>query len=689
MWSGGAGLGTWTQNADPALATFTPSTASGSFTATLTLTGRNGCSNDADTRTITWGTQPVATAGSIITTCTGTAAITMTGATATGTYSGTPTWSGGAGLGTWTQNADPALATFTPSTASGSFTATLTLTGTNGCSNDADTRTITWGTQPVATAGSIITTCTGTATITMTGATATGTYSGTPTWSGGAGIWAQNANPALATFTPSTASGSFTATLTLTGANGCNNATDIRTITWGTQPVASAGTDITTCTGTSAIAMTDATATGTYSGTPTWSGGAGTWAQNANPALATFTPSTASGSFTATLTLTGANGCSNATDTRTITWETQPVATATPSSQTICNGATTNIALTSNVAGTTFTWTAAQLSGAAITGFSNGLGNTIAQILSNANTTSGVVRYTITPTASGCTGNNITVDVTVNPTPNVIATPSSQTICSATASSIALTSNVAGTTFAWTVVQSGVSGATNASGSTIAQTLTATGLTAGTATYTITPTASGCPGASIDVTITVNPRPTGSASPQTVCSGSTTSVALNSNIAGTTFTWTAAIQTTPTGGTITGQGLCASSCGTTIAQTLTNTGTTFGVIRYTVTPTASGCAGTPFTVDVTVNPTPNVTATPSSQTICSGTASSIVLTSNVAGTTFAWTVIQSGVSGATAVSGSSIAQTLTATGATAGTATYTITPTANGFPVLRSSNCNC
>src|SRR5436190_21004192 len=73
----------------------------------------------------------------------------MTGATATGTYSGTPTWSGGVGSGTWTQNADPALATFTPSTASGSFTATLTLTGANGCSNATATRTITWGTAPV------------------------------------------------------------------------------------------------------------------------------------------------------------------------------------------------------------------------------------------------------------------------------------------------------------------------------------------------------------------------------------------------------------------------------------------------------------------------------------------------------------------------------------------------------------
>jgi gliding motility-associated-like protein len=331
-WSGGAGLGTWTQNANPALATFTPTTASGSFTATLTLTGALGCSNATDTRVVTWGTQPVAEAGPNIVTCSGTAAIPMTGATATGTYSGLPTWSGGGGSGTWTQNANPALATFTPTVASGSFTATLTLTGANGCANATDTRLITWGTQPVANAGPDITTCTGTAAIPMTGATASGTYSGLPAWSGGGGLgtWTQNANPALATFTPVAASGSFTATLTLTGTNGCSNATDTRLITWGTQPVANAGPDISTCTGTAVITMTGATASGTYSGLPTWSGGGGlgTWTQNANPALATFTPTAASGSFMATLTLTGVNGCVNATDTRVVTWNDPPAAEA-------------------------------------------------------------------------------------------------------------------------------------------------------------------------------------------------------------------------------------------------------------------------------------------------------------------------------------------------------------------------
>ncbi len=122
-----------TQNSNPALARFTPSVPSGSFVATLTATGRDGCSgyNPTDTRLITWGQTPVVDAGPDISRCDATprAPIPMTGATATGTFTG-QTWTGGGGLGTWTQNADPALATFTPSVNVGSFTATLSVTAT-------------------------------------------------------------------------------------------------------------------------------------------------------------------------------------------------------------------------------------------------------------------------------------------------------------------------------------------------------------------------------------------------------------------------------------------------------------------------------------------------------------------------------------------------------------------------------
>ncbi|UCG28628.1 MAG: hypothetical protein JSV24_04520, partial [Bacteroidales bacterium] len=342
-WTGGGGMGSWTQNADPALATFTPSQPSGTFNATLTVSGSGAClgTDPQDTRTITWGETPTANAAGDIDRCstTPTDPIAMTGATAGGTYGGV-TWTGGGGLGSWTQNADPALATFTPSVSSGSFTATLTVTGSGACTgtDSQDTRTVSWGETPTADAGAAITRCSGTPLdpIAMTGASAGGTYSGV-NWTGGGGLgsWTQDADPALATFTPSVASGSFTATLTITGSGTCTgtNPQDTRTVTWGETPTANAGGDIDRCsaTPTDPIAMTGASAGGTYSGVNwTGGGGMGTWTQNADPALATFTPSVSSGSFTATLIVTGSVGCvgTNPQDTRTISWGETPTANA-------------------------------------------------------------------------------------------------------------------------------------------------------------------------------------------------------------------------------------------------------------------------------------------------------------------------------------------------------------------------
>jgi hypothetical protein len=78
-------------------------------------------------------------------------------------------------------------------------------------------------------------------------------------------------------------------------------------------------------------------------------------------------------------------------------------------------------------------------------------------------------------------------------------------------------------------------------------------------------------------------------------------------------------------------------------------------------------------------PKPIATANPPAQIISSGETTAINLTSTISGTTFSWTVVQTGVTGASAGSGSTIAQTLTVDGVDSGTATYTIVPTAGGI----------
>ncbi len=294
-------------------------------------------------------------------------------------------------------------------------------------------------------------------------------------------------------------------------------------------------------------------------------------------------------------------GCASVT----VTVNPVPFATASPSSQSICSGNTTSIALSSFTPGTSFSWTVAQ---SGVSGAFGGSGTSIAQTLNTSGTSPGTATYTITPVANGCIGSPITVVVTVNPIPFATATPNSQTICSGNSTLISLGSNVSGTSFNWTVAQTGVSGATNSSGSSITQTITTTGGVSGTAIYTITPVANGCSGTPIIVSITVDPSPMVIATPltQTICSGSATSIALTSNVVGTTFAWTVAQTGGVTGGT--------SGTGISITDVLTTT--TTGTAVYTILPTANSCIGNPTTVTITVNPMDDASFIYSSATYC-------------------------------------------------------------------------
>ncbi|NTW31315.1 MAG: hypothetical protein HGB12_01550 [Bacteroidetes bacterium] len=284
-----------------------------------------------------------------------------------------------------------------------------------------------------------------------------------------------------------------------------------------------------------------------------------------------------SGATSATLTITnptsGMNGykykcivsgtCSpSATSDGSATLSVNPTPTVnnTPLSQTICSGANTSlVTLTSDIGGTTFDWTASETSG--ILGFtSSGSGTIPVQTISTTATTTGTVTYSITPTANSCSGTAVNYVTTVNPLPNVIATPSSQTILGNSSTGISLSSGVSGATYVWAVSQSGAAGATAGSGNSITQTLTNSNIAAGTVTYTVTATASGCSGSTTNVVITVNSSLLGSGSDGAVvisstknmntdiiASGRTCADAINYSVTGLTSN-TATLSTTPNAG---------------------------------------------------------------------------------------------------------------------------------------------
>ena len=296
--------------------------------------------------------------------------------------------------------------------------------------------------------------------------------------------------------------------------------------------------------------------------------------------------------------------------------------------------------------------------------------------------------YTFTPTVGQC-ANVTTMTITVNP----IVTPTfttTTTICSGAAYTLPLISD------------QGISGTWNPTFSN-----TASG------TYTFTPNAGQC-GTVTTLTITVNPNvlPTFAAvSP--ICAGATLSSLPLISLEGITGTWDSPVNNTVTTTyTFTPtSGLCALSATLTIIvnpivtptfdavgpicfgdpvvalPNISNEGVTgtwnpltidnTATANYTFTPDAVQCAVS-STVTVVVNPIPSLSITPTFDDICSGQATIISITTSPLGASVNWTVIENGTSGATAGSGNTINQTLTATSQIDGTATYSIVPTLNG-----------
>jgi hypothetical protein len=198
------------------------------------------------------------------------------------------------------------------------------------------------------------------------------------------------------------------------------------------------------------------------SGTYAWTGPNGFVSNLQNPTIANASAANA-GVYTLITTL----GTCTATSTTTVVISAPPTLTANPTSETICSGQATNITLTSNPVGAALSFSVNQTG---VTGASAVNGTTIAQVLTATGATAGTATYTITPSIGTCVGSPISIPITVNPAPTVVATPTSESICSGQTTGIDLTSNPVGSTFSWTVAQNNDSGASAGNASSINQT---------------------------------------------------------------------------------------------------------------------------------------------------------------------------------------------------------------------------
>ena len=383
-----------------------------------------------------------------------------------------------------------------------------------------------------------------------------------------------------------------------------------------------------------------------------------------------YTNTTASAvTITYTVTPTSGQGCTGSTFTVTATINPEPVvANQTPAA--ICSRTASGVTLnaSTSVAAATYNITTINANGLTASAGSPATGTGFASnVIANdawINTTTAQVNvvYTVVPVSgAGCTGSSFTVTLPVNPEP-VLTSGLVQTLCAdgsfnATASrTLSISPVLAGTTtYSWGApTLTGTMSYTNngTSGSSIIDNFHNTESVARTATYSVTPTADaalgGCSGQPVNVVITVNPRPLiNSSLTGSVCSGSTYSYTITSNVASSTFAWSRASVPNINGGA-TGSGATSS-----ISEILTNsTGSDINV-TYVLTPTGpSSCAGTPSNLVVTVRALPAVSnQTPAA--ICSRTASGVTLGSSTNATAVAtYNITNINANGLTASAGS-------------------------------------
>lgn len=334
-----------------------------------------------------------------------------------------------------------------------------------------------------------------------------------------------------------------------------------------------------------------------------------------------------------------ANGCS---DTKTVTVSVNPVPNIINQVIATCSNTAFTVAPANVPANTKYTWTfpssnpAGTITGGAAQAVPQ---NNISQTLVNSTINPAIATYTVTPNANGCTGASFTVAATINPVP-AVANQLLTAMCSGNTFNYTPAGTPAGTTYTWSnPLQAPVNGLTGGSAQpvsqvSISQPLSSVNNIMDTAIYTVTPATNGCAGNTFTVTVPVKPVPVINNINDTICSGTPFSVMPSPVPANTTYTWATPVNF-PFGSVINGtqQNTPAAS----ISQVLTNTTNATAQTVYTVNPVSGGCAGTPFTLTMTVGvPLPFIAN--QSTIICSGTTFNATPATAPPGTTYTWSI---------------------------------------------------
>ncbi|MCA6468117.1 MAG: hypothetical protein IM552_08960, partial [Chitinophagaceae bacterium] len=265
--------------------------------------------------------------------------------------------------------------------------------------------------------------------------------------------------------------------------------------------------------------------------------------------------------------------------------------------------------------GTKYRWAEPQIVGGTIIGGESKSGQDgIFGYLVNRTNVVHTATYTVIPSIANCgDGAPFTVVVSVNPRAEIGVL--STVICSGSTFEISPTvgfaGNIvpAGTRYSWSLPAytgsfTGLSTGSNAVS--ISGTVRNTWNSQQTLTYSVTTLSGDCAGLPFTVVVSVNPRAEIGVLSTVICSGSTfeisPTVGFAGNIvpAGTRYSWSLPAYT----GSFTG--LATGSNAVSISGTVRNTWNSQQTLTYSVTTLSGDCAGLPFTVVVSVNPTPEI-----------------------------------------------------------------------------------
>ncbi|MGM9479550.1 PKD-like domain-containing protein, partial [Pedobacter sp. GSP4] len=326
---------------------------------------------------------------------------------------------------------------------------------------------------------------------------------------------------------------------------------------------------------------------------------------------------------TATITATAASPCGAQTATHTVTINSTGTITG---GSTVCSGSNGTLTLTGAPA-TVVRWESSTDNGISWTSIAN---TTTTLNYTNIPVTT---IYRAIVSGNGCT-NAISGTATVMVTPRPVIANQTYYFCKSGSFNFGPVDVPNGTTYTWSapvVSSADVTGGTSGTDQlSVNQSLNNSGTSLQTATYTVTPTYASCAGNPFTITVYLVPPLTASASGQTICSSTAFSVTPNSNVSGTTYTWTAALSN----GTASGFSNQASAVAAPISQTLINTSGADATVTYTVTPVYNGCSGATFTFNILVR-TATPAPTASNQTFCeiaNATVANLVAT----GTSVKW-----------------------------------------------------